>query len=99
MLVLFFCAYLNSNIRILVSAGRNESWLYNAGADEVIVCHPNTPNCPKESANALDGQSLISFAASNYERLENTRVVFVHGGRNEWHQFGNIHDIVQMAWD
>ena len=85
--------------RILVSAGRNESWLYNVGADEIIICHPNTIKCPKKDSKALDGQALASFVVANYDRLDGTRVVFVHGGKREWHQYKDFPTIVKRAWD
>lgn len=82
---------------ILVSAGRNESWLYHSGADEVIVCHAQSFRCPKVSDLAQDGQAFVSFMAHNYDRLENVRLAFVHGGLHEWHH-DNIQEKVRAAW-
>ena len=84
--------------KVLVSAGRNESWLYRAGADEVLVCAPSTPRCPKIAKNAQDGQAFVTFAVANYDRLASLRVAFVHGGAREWHHASDIRQQVLHGW-
>ncbi len=83
--------------RIVVSAGRNESWLYELGADEVVVCSSVNLICPK-APDHRDGQALVSFATNNFDRLSNTRITFVHGGLHEWHQPSDIASRILSAW-
>lgn len=87
-----------SLVNILVSSGRNESWLYAVGADEVVVCHEQEKQCPKRSDRAMDGQAFLSFVVHNYDRLSNTRLAFVHGGKKEWHSAPGIEGTIHGSW-
>ena len=94
---LLLCAP-SSLIHTVVSAGRNESWLYNLGADEVVICGTDNLGCRKRSQHAQDGQALLAFVVSNYERLHNLRMAFVHGGEKAWHSRGDIREAIQKGW-
>lgn len=92
-------AYMISLINVLVSAGRNESWLYTVGADEVVVCNTRSLHCRKRDEKAQDGQALLAFVVSQYDRLDSLRIAFVHGGENEWHSTQNIREIIKAEWN
>lgn len=97
--MLFWILFYSSIVKkILVSAGKNESWLYAVGADEVVVCHEEEKRCPKLSNRAMDGQAFLSFVVHNYDRLSNTRLAFVHGGKREWHSAPRIEGTVRNSW-
>lgn len=87
-----------SLINVLVSAGRNESWLYDMNANEVIICDVKNPLCPKNTKYAQDGQAMLAFLVNNYERLHTLRVAFVHGGKNEWHSIKDIETRIKTGW-
>ena len=97
MIILY--ALVSSLINVLVSAGKNESWLYDLGADEVIICGVNTPHCSKISSKAQDGQALLAFTSQNYHRLSELRIAFVHGGEKEWHSDIDLKNKIKMGWN
>lgn len=85
--------------RVVVSAGRDQSWLWALGADEVVICSTRSTVCPKLDHKAQDGQALLSFLVNNYHRLSRLRIAFVHGGRREWHNPGNVDQVIRTSWN
>jgi len=84
--------------KVIVSAGKNDTWLQSVGADEVVVCHTQEKRCPKRSNKAMDGQAFLSFVTANYERMSQLRIAFVHGGQREWHSAPGIETTIRSGW-
>ena len=70
---------------MIVSAGKNATWMYGMYGRQVVLCSTTSKLCTKKHKRARDGQSLVHFILQWWDQLPHIRFALVHGSLNEWH--------------